>query len=129
MENAEAVVAGGAGARDIEGWNLVSELAGELNAALGATRPAVDEGWVELEKMIGQSGKMVSPKLYIGVGLSGEQQHMCGIVGAGLMVAINNDPNAPVFKQVDYGIVEDCREFVPVLIAAVREYKEKLDTC
>jgi electron transfer flavoprotein alpha subunit len=129
LESAEAVVAGGAGARDLEGWNLVAQLADALNAALGATRPAVDEGWIELEKMIGQSGKMVSPRLYIGVGLSGEQQHMCGIVGADLMVAVNNDPNAPVFEQVDYGIVDDCREFIPVFIEAIREYKERLVSC
>jgi electron transfer flavoprotein alpha subunit len=115
LESAATVVAGGAGAETIEGWKEIEELAGALNAALGSTRPAVDHGWIALETMIGQSGKMVSPDLYIGVGLSGEQQHMVGITNAKVMVAINNDPKAQVFDQVDYGIVEDCREFVPVL--------------
>ena len=89
---------------------------------MGSTRPAVDEGWTELETMIGQSGKMVSPDLYIGVGLSGEQQHMVGITGAKVMVAINNDSKSPVFKQVDLGIVEDCREFIPLLINKLQKY-------
>jgi electron transfer flavoprotein alpha subunit len=116
LETASIVVAGGAGAETIEGWREIEALADALNAALGSTRPAVDYGWVELDKMIGQSGRMVSPDLYIGVGLSGEQQHMVGITSAKVMVAINNDPKAQVFDQVDLGIVEDCREFVPVLV-------------
>ena len=125
LETAPIVVAGGAGAGDSDGWGEIASLAQTLNAALGSTRPAVDEGWIPLETMIGQSGKMVSPDLYIGVGLSGELQHMVGIVGARIMVAINNDPNAPVFEQVDYGIVDDCREFVPVLIKKLKEYRAK----
>jgi len=87
------------------------------------------EGWTELETMIGQSGKMVNPELYIGVGLSGELQHMVGIVGAKVMVAINNDAKASVFEQVDYGIVDDCREFVPMLIEKIKEYQERKITC
>jgi electron transfer flavoprotein alpha subunit len=129
LESAPIVVAGGAGAGDIEGWRIIASLSEILNAALGSTRPAVDEGWTELETMIGQSGKMVSPELYIGVGLSGELQHMVGIVGAKVMVAINNDPKAPVFEQVDYGIVDDCREFVPMLIEKIKEYQERKITC
>lgn len=129
LESAPIVVAGGAGAVDIEGWRIITVLSETLNAALGSTRPAVDEGWTELETMIGQSGKMVSPELYIGVGLSGELQHMVGIVGAKVMVAINNDAKAPVFEQVDYGIVDDCREFVPMLIEKIKEYQERKITC
>jgi electron transfer flavoprotein alpha subunit len=129
LESASVVVAGGAGAVDLEGWRKIADLAKVLNAALGSTRPAVDEGWIGLETMIGQSGKIVSPELYIGVGLSGEQQHMVGIVGARVMVAINNHPKSPVFEQVDYGIVDDCREFVPVFIERIKEYQEKLVTC
>jgi electron transfer flavoprotein alpha subunit len=125
LESAPIVVAGGAGVGDLEGWCKIGELAQVLGAALGSTRPAVDEGWCGLETMIGQSGKMVSPELYIGIGLSGEQQHMVGIVDAQVMVAINNDPKSPVFEQVDYGIVDDCREFVPVLIEKIKEYQEK----
>ena len=120
LESAPIVVAGGAGAGSIEGWQEIEALAEILNAALGSTRPAVDEGWTDLETMIGQSGKMVSPELYIGVGLSGELQHMVGIVGPKLMIAINNDAKAPVFEQVDYGVVEDCRVFVPALVKALK---------
>jgi len=116
LESAPIVVAGGAGAETVEGWQEIEALAGVLNAALGSTRPVVDYGWAELETMIGQSGKMVSPDLYIGIGLSGEQQHMVGITDAKVMVAINNDPKSPVFEQVDYGIVEDCRGFIPLLV-------------
>jgi electron transfer flavoprotein alpha subunit len=129
LESAERVVAGGAGAGDPDGWRCIAELAGTLNAALGCTRPAVDEGWAPLDTMIGQSGRMVSPKLYIGVGLSGEQQHMVGISGAKLMVAINNDLRSPVFDQVDIGIVEDCRSFLPLLIDAIKAHNEKRVTC
>jgi electron transfer flavoprotein alpha subunit len=129
LESAPIVVAGGAGAGNPEGWKIIANLSETLNAALGSTRPAVDEGWIELETMIGQSGKMVSPELYIGVGLSGELQHMVGIAGAKVMVAINNDAKAPIFEQVDYGIVDDCREFVPVLIDKIKDYQEKLVTC
>jgi electron transfer flavoprotein alpha subunit len=129
LESADIVVAGGAGAGDLEGWNKIGDLADVLNAALGSTRPAVDEGWTELATMIGQSGKMVSPQLYIGVGLSGEQQHLVGVVDAQIMVAINNDDKSPVFEQVDYGVVDDCREFVPVLIQKIKAYQQRKDTC
>jgi electron transfer flavoprotein alpha subunit len=121
LETAQVVVAGGAGVGDEGGWQSIVELAQVLNAGLGSTRPIVDEGWAELETMIGQSGKMLNPTLYIGVALSGEQQHMVGITDAQVMVAINNDENAPVFEQVDFGIVDDCREFVPALIDRIRE--------
>jgi len=129
LESADIVVAGGAGAGDPEGWKIINDLANILNGALGSTRPAVDEGWTELTTMIGQSGKMVSPQLYIGVGLSGEQQHLVGVVDAQVMVAINNDDKSPVFEQVDFGIVDDCREFVPVLIQKIKEYQDKKITC
>jgi electron transfer flavoprotein alpha subunit len=123
LETAQVVVAGGAGVGDAAGWQNIVELAHVLHAGLGSTRPIVDEGWTELETMIGQSGKMVSPTLYIGVALSGEQQHMVGITDAQVMIAINNDENAPVFEQVDIGIVDDCREFIPALIDRIREYQ------
>jgi electron transfer flavoprotein alpha subunit len=129
LESAPIVVAGGAGAGDTEGWDKIADLAGTLNAALGCTRPAVDEGWADLETMIGQSGKMISPELYIGVGLSGEQQHMVGIADARVMIAINSDAKSPVFEQVDYGIVDDCREFIPELIKKIKAYQEKKITC
>lgn len=121
LETAAVVVAGGAGAGSHEGWLEIQELANALNAGFGSTRPAVDEGWTDLETMIGQSGKMVSPEVYIGVGLSGEQQHMVGISSAKLMIAVNNDPKSPVFEQVDFGIVEDCRVFIPALVDKLKQ--------
>lgn len=121
LETAHIIVAGGAGAGTLDGWLEIQELANILHAGFGSTRPAVDQGWTELETMIGQSGKMVNPELYIGIGLSGEQQHMVGISGAKLMIAINNDPKAPIFEQVDLGIIEDCRVFVPALIAKLKQ--------
>ena len=121
LESASVIVAGGAGAGDIDGWLEIAELANVLNAGFGSTRPAVDAGWAGLETMIGQSGKMVNPELYIGVGLSGELQHMVGIAGAKVMIAINNDAKSPVFEQVDYGVVEDCRVFVPALAKALKD--------
>lgn len=122
LETAPVVVAGGAGAGDAEGWEKIAELAGLLNAALGCTRPAADEGWSTLDDMIGQSGKMVHPEFYLGIGLSGELQHMVGISDAKVMAAVNIDPKSPVFEQVDYGIVDDCREFVPVLIEKIKNH-------
>jgi electron transfer flavoprotein alpha subunit len=129
LESADIVVAGGAGAGNLKGWKKIVDLANCLNGALGSTRPAVDEGWTELATMIGQSGKMVSPQLYIGVGLSGEQQHLVGVVDAKVMVAINNDEKSPVFEQVDYGVVDDCRGFLPVLIEKIEAYLEQKVSC
>lgn len=125
LESAALIVAGGAGAGDLDGWQEIGELAKVLNAGFGSTRPAVDAGWTELETMIGQSGKIVTPDLYIGIGLSGELQHMVGIVGAKVMIAINNDAKSPVFEQVDYGVVEDCREFVPALTKKLMEFRNR----
>ncbi len=121
MDTTSCVLAGGAGAGDVDGWKQIAELATVLNAGLGCTRPAVDEGWAELETMIGQSGKMVNPETYLGIGLSGEQQHMVGVAGAKVMIAINNDKKSPVFDQVDIGIVDDCWEFVAVLLEKIRQ--------
>lgn len=125
LESAEKIVAGGAGAQNIEGWNMIKELATLLGAGLGSTRPAVDEAWTKIDTMIGQSGRMVNPKLYIGIGLSGEQQHMVGIADSDIMIAINNDEQSPVFTQVDYGIVDDCQLFLPELIKQLKAHQEK----
>lgn len=129
LEDARVIVAGGAGAGSPEGWQILREFAESLDAALGCTRPVVDAGWAPLDTMIGQSGKVVSPEVYIGVGLSGEQQHMVGVIGAKLMAAINNDPKSPVFQQVDIGIVADCHEFLPLLTARIKAYREAKLSC
>jgi len=123
IEEASVVVAGGAGAATPEGWQMIKDLAKALNGAVGATRPPVDEGFAQDEQMIGQSGKTIQPDLYIGVGVSGEVQHTVGIERAKVVVAINNDPRAPIFEQADYGIVADFKEVLPLLITELKARK------
>ena len=123
LEKAAAVVAGGAGVGSREGWAKIEELAALLGAAVGATRPAVDAGWAKEAQMIGQSGKTVRPRLYIGIGISGDIQHTVGIQDADKIVAINANPKAPIFKMADYGLAADYQEIVPLLCAAVAQVK------
>ena len=123
LEKAEVVIAGGSGMGSKVDWQWVEELASVLKGAVGATRPPVDESWARENQMIGQSGRTVHPKLYVGVGISGQMHHMVGIKGAELIVAINQDPQAPIFEQCDLGLVGDFREVIPPLIRAVQGYK------
>ncbi|MFZ0051877.1 MAG: electron transfer flavoprotein subunit alpha/FixB family protein [Desulfobaccales bacterium] len=120
LEVAEVVVAGGFGIGGKEGWQLLEELAGLLGGAMGATRPPVDEGWAAEEQMIGQSGKTIRPRLYIGVGISGMSHHVVGMDGSELVVAINSDPKAPIFAVADICIVGDFREIIPPLLDEIR---------
>ncbi len=120
LEKAEVIIAGGWGIRKREDWQSVENLAGALHGMVGATRPPVDEGWAKENQMIGQSGRTVHPKLYIGIGISGEMHHMVGIKGAEMMVAINQDPRAPIFEVCDLGLVGDFREIIPPLIRAIQ---------
>jgi len=120
LEAAEVVIAGGWGLGGPDGWKLVEELAGMLGGAVGATRPPVDEGWARDEQMIGQSGKTVRPRLYIGVGISGMSHHVVGMEGSELVVAINSDPNAPLFEMADICVVGDFREIIPPLLEEIR---------
>jgi electron transfer flavoprotein alpha subunit len=124
LETAEVVVAGGWGLGGVEGWKLVEELAQLLGGAVGATRPAVDAGWAREDQMIGQSGKTVRPRLYIGVGLSGMSHHVVGMDGSELVVAINSDPQAPLFDVADIGIVGDFREILPPLLEEIRQRRQ-----
>jgi electron transfer flavoprotein alpha subunit len=123
LEKAEVVIAGGAGVNSREGWEIIRELASLLGAAVGATRPAVDAGWAKEAQLIGLSGKTVRPRLYIGIGISGDAMHTAGIQGAQKIVAINSNPQAPIFQMADYGIVADYREMLPLLLAAVAKEK------
>ena len=116
VEEAEVVVAGGAGIGNPEDWKWVEKLAGALHGAVGGTRPPLDEGWISEEQMIGQSGKTVRPKLYIGVGISGVIQHVVGIQDAKVIIAINNDPSASIFQSADLGAVADFRKIIPLLV-------------
>ena len=121
LEVAEVVVAGGWGLGGADGWQLVAELAQLLGGAVGATRPPVDEGWAREEQMIGQSGKTVRPRLYIGVGISGMSHHVVGMDGSEVVVAINADPKAPFFEMADICIVGDFREIIPPLLEELRQ--------
>lgn len=115
VAKAEIVVAGGFGVGSKDNWKAVEKLAEALQAAVGATRPPVDEGWAKPSQMIGASGKIISPKLYIGAGISGLMHHTVGIHQSKIIVAINNDPRAPIFAMADYGLVGDLNEILPAL--------------
>ena len=111
-------MAGGGGVKD---FSLLQELAQLLGGVVGATMPVVDEGTLPASHMIGQTGKIVKPKLYIGCGISGAGQHIVGMQNSEVIVAINKDETAPLFKVADYGIVGDLHKIVPALIAAFKE--------
>ena len=121
VEEAEVVVAGGAGIGNAEDWKWVERLAGVLNGAVGGTRPPLDEGWISEGQMIGQSGKTIRPKLYIGIGISGVIQHTVGIQDAKVIIAINKDPKAALFQTADLGVVADFKAIVPLLIEGLNK--------
>jgi electron transfer flavoprotein alpha subunit len=118
---AERIVAVGRGIREEGNIALVEELARALGAELGASRPICDSGWLPMERQVGSSGQTVAPKLYVAVGISGAIQHLVGMKGAGCIVAVNRDPDAPIFEAADYAIVGDLFEVVPALTEAVKK--------
>lgn len=123
LEEAEVIVSGGRGMGNVENFKLVEELARVLGGVVGATRPAIESGWISRAHQVGQSGKIVAPKLYIACGISGATQHTSGMTGSNYIVAINKDEEAPIFEIANLSIVGNVTDILPVMIEEMKKVK------
>ena len=125
IEYADVIVSGGRGVGSPEGFKVIKELADALGGVVGASRPVIDAGWLPREHQVGQTGKTVRPKLYIAAGISGAVQHRVGMSGADFILAINTDPNAPIFQIADLAIVGDLFQVIPELTTQVKQLRQQ----
>jgi electron transfer flavoprotein alpha subunit len=125
LEEAQVIISGGRGMGNAENFKLIEDLAEVLGGVVGATRPAIEDGWISRAHQVGQSGKIVAPQLYIACGVSGATQHTSGMSGSKYIVAINKDEDAPIFEIADVGIVGNVMDILPVMIEEMKKAKSK----
>jgi electron transfer flavoprotein alpha subunit len=124
IEYSDVIVAGGRGVGGPEGFDVIKDLADAMGGVVGASRPCVDAGWIDYAHQVGQTGKTVRPKVYVAAGISGALQHKVGMQNSDFIIAINSDPNAPIFEIADVGIVGDLFEVIPAMIEEIKARKE-----
>jgi electron transfer flavoprotein alpha subunit len=126
ITEADIIVSGGLGLGDLEGFKLIQELAQALQGAVGASRPTVDEGWIDYRHQVGLSGRTVRPQIYMACGISGAVQHQAGMKTSDIIIAINKDPEAPIFKISTLGAVGDLYSVIPRLIEKIKEQRKSV---